>query len=162
MLQERLQGIREEIAESESLAELKALWCFGNEYGDAEFVPDFKGAVARLRNQAPQVAEYVPTADVSTEPARPNPPVQGVRRGNTYRLLDTNVSWSTKPQVHALMAIIQAHVPVGGEIDEADVVAACEANVRVLETRQGGRRIWDYYKGNHVEGLSAHGNVKKV
>lgn len=163
MLLERLEGIREEISEVASLAELKALWCFGAEYGDALFVADFKSAVARLRNQAPQAAEFVPTPDVQVASAVTKPPVQGVQRGrNQYRLLDTNVGWSTKPQVHALMAILQAHLPVGGVADEADIVAAMEANVAVLETRQGGKRIWDYYKGMHAEGLRMHGNVEVV
>jgi hypothetical protein len=60
------------------------------------------------------------------------------------------------------MAILSAHVEVGDVLDESTIVEAMEANVAVLETRQGGKRIWDYYKGNHAEGLRAHGNVEVV
>ena len=57
MLQERFDAIIEELAELNSMEELKALWCFGqaegNEYGDAACVPYFKGAVERLRKEKP-------------------------------------------------------------------------------------------------------------
>jgi hypothetical protein len=72
------------------------------------------------------------------------------------------VAWSTKPQVHAIARILEAHAKVGDVLDEAAIVEMMEANVKVLDTRQGGKRIWDYYKGNHAEGLTAHGNVEKV
>ena len=175
-MDERTCGMVEELAEVASMEELKALWCFGqtesNEYGDAALVPHFKVAVARLKN-----AEVVPVtkieeleakvAELSAQIAAPKsdapakPPVQPVVRGSKkYRLLSTDVGWSTTPQVHALMAILGAHVEVGGTIAESDIVAAMEANVGVLATRQGGKRIWDYYKGK--EGLSMHGNVEVV
>ena len=187
MLQERSIGIIEEIGEVQSLAELKALWCFGqhedNEYGDAQFVPHFQAAVARLRNEeieevrvttieepmdvdvAAQVAalEAQIAALKGEAPAQANPPVKPVTRGGKrYRLLSTDVSWSTKPQVRALMEVLAAHVEVGGELSEATIVEAMVANEAVLETRQGGKRIWDYYKGNHAEGLRMHGNVEVV
>ena len=188
MLQERMEAITEEILDCQDLKELKALYCFGqsnnNEYGDAQFVPHFKDAVARLRNQ---VKEEVPMETMNLEAriaellaqvealksrtvndqnksgTTAQPPVkQVVRGGKRYRLLSTDVSWSTKPQVRALMEVLAAHVEVGGELSEDTIVEAMVANEAVLETRQGGKRIWDYYKGNHAEGLRMHGNVEVV
>ena len=61
MTNERMEVITEEILECQDLKELKALWCFGqhesNEYGDAQFVPDFRAAVARLKNNKEEVVE---------------------------------------------------------------------------------------------------------
>ena len=176
---ERMQGIAEEIKGVETLSELKALYCFGqsnnNEYGDAACVPHFKTAAARLRNQVKEevpmemmnlearIAELLAQVEALRSGATANPPVQPVVRGSKrYRLLSDDVSWSTKPQVHAVMSILRAHVEVGGTLDEATIVSAMVANERVLETRQGGKRIWDYYKGNHAEGLRMHGNVEVV
>ena len=177
-MDERTCGIIEELAEVASMEELKALWCFGqaedNEYADAKFVHDFKVAAARLKN-----AEVVPVtkieeleakvAELSAQIAAPKsdapakPPVQPVVRGSKkYKLLSTDVGWSTKPQVHAVMAILMAHAEVGSVLDEAAIVGAMVANEAVLVTRQGGKRIWDYYKGTHCEGLTAHGNVEVV
>jgi hypothetical protein len=184
----RTDAIVEEIGEVADLRELKALWCFGqsedNEYGDARFVPNFKTAVARLRQAAPveqkEIAVDTTTVGMTVEeriadlvaqlaalriggaaklPAKSSPTPRG---GRKYVLLKTDVQWSTKPQVHALMDIIVAHANVGETMDEADIVAWCVANEHVLNTCQGGKRIWDYYKGDHVEGLVAHGNIKKV
>ena len=179
MLQERMEAIVDEIGEIADLSELKALWCFGqhedNEYGDAQFVPDFKAAAARLKNKQKEevlmemmsledrVAELLAQVEALKSGAITKPPVQPVVRGSKrYKLLSDDVSWSTKPQVHAVMSILRAHVEVGGTLDESTIVAAMEANVAVLETRQGGKRIWDYYKGNHAEGLRMHGNVEVV
>ena len=184
---ERMQGIAEEIKGVETLSELKALYCFGqsnnNEYADAQFVPDFKAAAARLRSKEEvampktgdleaKVAELLAQVealksrtvnDQNKSGTTAQPPVkQVVRGGKRYRLLSTDVSWSTKPQVRALMEVLAAHVEVGGELSEDTIVEAMVANERVLETRQGGKRIWDYYKGTHCEGLMAHGNVERV
>ena len=187
MLQERMAGIVAEIGEITDLAELKALHCFGqsenNEYGDALFVPDFKAAVARLRNREIEevpvtIIEELMNEDVAAQvaaleaqiaalkgeaPAQANPPVKPVTRGGKrYRLLSTDVSWSTKPQVAALMQILEAHMKVGDVLDEATIVQACITNEHVLQTRQGGARIFAYYKGNHAEGLMMHGNLEVV
>ena len=182
MFAEMRNSIAEEFGEIQTVEELKALWCFGqvtnNEYADAECVPMLRAAVARLRAQPPvlqgvsqevQVEETENDArirelslEIQRLRAQVKPPVAQQRSGRRYRLLDTNVSWSTKPQVHAVMAILRAHAEVGNVLDEATIVAAMEANVAVLETRQGGKRIWDYYKGNHAEGLRMHGNVEVV
>lgn len=182
MLQERMESIVAEIQEVQNLQELEALWCFGqvegNEYADADCVPHFLAAAARLRRveavelefeevddseverkiavlQA-QVAALRGTAPAST-PAKPV-----VRGGKRYRLLSTDVSWSTKPQVAALMQILEAHMKVGDVLDEATIVQACITNEHVLQTRQGGARIFAYYKGNHAEGLMMHGNLEVV
>lgn len=178
MLQERMESIVAEIQEVQNLQELEALWCFGqvegNEYADADCVPHFLAAAARLRSKEEvamlnvesleaKVAELLAQVEALKSGAKAKPPVQPVVRGSKrYKLLSDDVSWSTKPQVHAVMSILRAHVEVGGTLDEATIVAAMEANVAVLETRQGGKRIWDYYKGNHAEGLRMHGNVEVV
>ena len=70
--------------------------------------------------------------------------------------------WSTKPQVHAILQILGAHAKPGDVLDEADIVKMMVENEHVLQTRQGGKRIWDYYKGDHAEGLMAHGNVERI
>ena len=178
MTNERMEGIVDEIREVADLSELKALWCFGqhedNEYGDAQFVPDFRAAAARLRSKEEvamlnvesleaKVAELLAQVEALKSSTQAKPPVQPVVRGSKrYKLLSDDVSWSTKPQVHAVMSILRAHVEVGGTLDESTIVAAMEANVAVLETHQGGKRIWDYYKGDHAEGLRMHGNVEVV
>ena len=178
MLQERMEAITEEILDCQDLKELKALCCFGqsnnNEYGDASFVPDFKAAAARLRSKEEvampnvesleaKVAELLAQVEALKSGAKAKLPVQPVVRGSKrYKLLSDDVSWSTKPQVHAVMSILRSHVEVGGTLDESTIVEAMVANERVLETRQGGKRIWDYYKGNHAEGLRMHGNVEVV
>ena len=178
MLQERLNSIVEELGDVQTLPELKALYCFGqlegNEYGDADVVPHLKVAVRRLRSKVeePTVLQDDIRAQIDALQAQlsdmavratPKPPVQPIARGSKkYRLLKLDVSWSTKPQVHAIAAILGAHVKEGDVVDEADIVKMMVANEAVLNTRQGGRRIWDYYKGDHMEGLTAHGNVEKV
>ncbi len=151
---ERLNGIAEEIGECESLAELKTLWCMGGDYWDADFTKLFKLMSHVLRDQTP--VKEVKAAEVvkPTRVARTN--------NNQYRLLKVEVGWSTKPQVHAVMQIIAAHAKVGDVLDEVKIVEMMVANEAVLQTRQGGKRIWDYYKGNHAEGLRMHGNVEKV
>ena len=179
MLQERMRAIAEEIGEVESLQELKALWAFGqvnnNEYGDAACIPHFKDAVARLRNQ---VKEEVPMETMNleariaellaqVEALKGNPPVQApsqpiVRGSKRYRLLSTDVSWSTKSQVGAIAAILAAHAKVGDVLQEDHIIQMMEANVEVLQTRQGGKRVWKYYRGNHAEGLEMHGNIVEV
>lgn len=84
-----------------------------------------------------------------------------LRRSKNYRLLKADVSWSTTPQVHAVARILQSVVPVGGVVSEEEIVAAMEANVALLDTCQGGKKIWDYYK-NRSFGLQAHGNIEVV
>ena len=89
-------------------------------------------------------------------------PIEVSRQGKKYVLRRTDVSWSTKPQVHAIMSILTAHLGVGDVIDESDIIAMMEANVAVLDTRQPAKRVWDYYKGNHVDGLMMHGNIERA
>jgi len=172
MIKERSEGIVAEIEEIVNLAELKALWCFGqssnNELAAAEFVDSFRTAAARLKNQevptdlAALEARVAELLAQSTPPTPPPVKLAVVRGSKRYRLLSDDVSWSTKPQVHAVMAILRAHAEVGNVLEESTIVEAMVANERVLLTRQGGKRIWDYYKGNHAEGLRMHGNVEVV
>lgn len=176
MLQERFDAIIEELAELNSMEELKALWCFGqqerNEYGDAACVPYFKTAVARLRGQRKEEpVEQVEDVQAKLtallqqleelKGVRPAP-VPIVRSGRKYRLLKVEAEWSTKPQVHAILQILGAHAKPGDVLEESDIVKMMVENEHVLQTRQGGKRIWDYYKGDHAEGLIAHGNVEKI
>lgn len=175
MLKERYDAIIEEISEVESLAELNALRSCSEDYAEPAFAPLFDAAVVRLTNKeepkmdsaevdlASKVADLLAQIESIRAGATTPPPVKPVvRGGKRYVLLKTEVDWSTKPQVHALMEVIKAHANVGDTMDEADIVAWCVANEHVLNTRQGGKRIWDYYKGDHAEGLVAHGNIRRV
>jgi hypothetical protein len=84
------------------------------------------------------------------------------RADKLWKLVSTDVSWTTKPQVRALMAIINAHWKVGTVVAESKIVAAIVENEALLNTRQGGRKIWDYYKGNTADGFLEHGNFVQV
>lgn len=179
-----LEEIAEELNEVESLPELKALWCFGekenNVYALPECVPLFKAALTRLKvvvpEEVPAEQEKVEDGEVNNAEliaklaelqaeierltaAQVKPPVT-VRSSKKYRLLKFDVSWTTKRQVHAIAAILEAHAKVGDVLDEVDIINMMEANVAVLETRQGGRKVWNYYKGNSDDGLMAHGNIE--
>lgn len=181
-LTERQEAIREDLKECESLGELKAMWCHWNaEYpecvDDPQLVLWVKSTLCRLRMQAvpaveemvveePKVSEIEQLQQLLSQleqlkSAKPKPPVI-VATGRRYELLKTDVSWSTKPQVHAVMHILSAHLKPGDVVDEADIVRMMEANREVLETKQEAKRIWDYYKGNSNEGLMAHGNIRRV
>ncbi len=171
MTNERMEAITEEILDCQDLKELKALWGFGqhedNEYGDAQFVPDFKAAAARLKNQDVPTDVAALEAEVARlqamlAPTPPTPPVKVVRGSKRYKLLSTDVSWSTKPQVGAIAAILAAHAKIGDVLQEEHIIQMMEANVGVLQTRQGGKRVWKYYRGNHAEGLEMHGNIVEV
>jgi hypothetical protein len=178
--QQRNQGILEDIQECTTMSELKALVASSEEYYDAEFIPAIKEAVKRLRPLNAAVdAPKVETSTVSEmeaklaamltelealksgKPAATKPPVVK-RAGRKYRLLSTDVSWSTKPQVQAIAAILGAYAKPGDVLDEEDIVGMMVANEAVLKTRQGGKRIWDYYKGMHFEGLEMHKNVETI
>ena len=178
MTNERVVGITEEILDCQDIKELKALHCFGqvenNEYADAQFVQCFKSAAARLKNQVKEEVELTleqqfealkaEVAAMRSAPKVEAPPARvSSRGGRKYRLLSDDVSWSTTPQVHGIMAILKAHVPVGGVISDDDAVAAMVANEKVvLKTRQGGEKILRYYLGNHDRGLMAHKNLEIV
>jgi surface antigen len=85
-----------------------------------------------------------------------------VRSSKRYKLLKFDVSWTTKRQVHVIAAILEAHAKVGDVLDESEIIEMMEANVAALETRQGGAKVWKYYKGNSDDGLMAHGNIEVV
>lgn len=109
-------------------------------------------AAARIRQLEAEVAELRAREE------------RVVVRGKTkYVLMKTDVSWTTVPQIHAIMSILQAHAKVGDVLDNADIVEMMEQNRAILSnTRQTGERIWSYYKGSHARGLEAHGNIKKL
>ncbi len=164
MYPEKLEALGQELMEVETLPELKAMVCdmlatpecrcYAE---DPQTVLWIKSTLQRLRWFAAVVEEV--------EEVAVQAPIQHeviVRTGRKYKLLKTDVNWSTKPQVHAVMNILAAHLKIGDIIEEEQIVQMMVANENVLATRQGGKRIWDYYKGNNAEGLLAHGNVEKI
>jgi hypothetical protein len=60
------------------------------------------------------------------------------------------------------MAVLAAHVEVGAEFSNEEAIQMMDANASVLNTEQGGKRIWDYYRGKHTRGLEGHGNIERV
>jgi hypothetical protein len=177
MLQERTTAIENELMEVATLPELKAIWC--NWQAEALDVASdplcslmLRSTLTRLRlfpvEQAPeQSMTGVPAEQRLEELLAKLAKVRAaakpvVRAGRKYKLLKTEVDWSTKPQVHAVMHILSAHLKPGEVADEADIVRMMVENEVILETRQGGKRIWDYYKGDHHEGLVAHGNIQRM
>lgn len=173
-VRERIRSVAEELREVESLPELKAIWCHwvseAPAFADEPVaMSGVRQALRRLRSQ-PRPEE--PTTEQLPEEVidllkrldqlekGPKPPI--IRATRKYQLLKKEVDWSTKPQVHAVMQILTAHMAVGDIVDESDIVAMMVANEELLETKQGGKRIWDYYKGDHNQGLVAHGNVRRI
>lgn len=161
-----------EYASAESVREVVLLTATNNEAGvmTEEMVEAHAVAITRLES-APPVAE--PTNDelkaklegLLKELAELKPPAPKrvvTRGGRSYRLLKKDVAWSTKPQVHAIMQIVGAHMQEGEVRTEEEIVEMMVQNEAVLQTKQGGKRIWDYYKGEHNEGLVAHGNMEKI
>lgn len=153
---DRIDVVREEIAQDvASIEELEALLCDPDYAGYATLLRDeIAEARSRLQEVKAPVAEKSGAVKVEKQPVK--------RIGRKYRLLNTDVRWSSTPQVHAVMAILAAHVEVGEAVDEEYIVRAMVANEDALGTRQGGKRIWDYYKGNNDKGLAAHGNIERI
>lgn len=172
----------EEYMEAENVKELNLLTATNKARGvmNAELEAAHAAAEARINGDtapavdplAAKIAELeallatlrgTPTAVPTTKPIAPaavKPPVQ--RATKKYKLLKTDVSWTNKPQVHAVMAILAAHMEIDDVVGEDEIIEMMIANEDVLATRQGGKRIWDYYKGTHNDGLIAHGNVEVV
>jgi hypothetical protein len=90
------------------------------------------------------------------------PKVAVVRAENVYKIVKFETGWTKKPQVKAIIEILKKICNVGDEVPESKIVAAMIENEALLRTRQGGKRIWQYYKGDHSDGLTAHGNIAKV
>lgn len=177
----RIASIIEEIKEVETMAELKAIWCDWNvDAMDAVHYPGFtvyiqakvkemkslpkpeakpqlsgEDAKAVLQNLLKELAELKATKQMEAV----SPVVRASRR---YRIVKFEVPWTSKPQVLGIMHILAAHVKPGDVIDESEIVKMMVANESVLNTKQGGKRIWDYYKGTHAEGLLAHGNIERA
>ena len=179
MVEDRLESIEEELEEVAELPELKAIWCHWQaEWPDVANHPTcavlIKQAVRRVKLATPVQPEMSSKEQLkdllkqieelkASQPAAVAAAQPPVRRSTCkYELLKTDVTWSTIPQVHAIMHIISAHAKPGDVLDEADIIQMMEANVAVLQTRQGGEKIWKYYKGDHDRGLTAHGNLRKV
>lgn len=96
------------------------------------------------------------------EPKVDRPKVE--RIGNRYKIVTLDLTrWGTKkPQVHALVKILGKEFGVGREVDESEIIEAVEKHAADLRTRQPAKRIWQYYKGEHTDGLTAHGIIKKI
>lgn len=92
------------------------------------------------------------------------PKVAILRTENVYKINTFDLSkWGTKkPQVHALITILKKICNVGDEVPESKIVAAVEEHQALLRTRQPAKRIWQYYKGEHTDGMTAHGIISKV
>lgn len=185
MTEEKIQGLVEDILESESIQELEALIrdaevdypgitsqvdvaktiqnrregfklkVVGDEVVvvNTSEIEDLRARLLETQRQMEQLVALASNRFVERPPVR--------RAARMVKLLSTDVSWSTKYQVHALMKILSAHVAVGEQVSEDDVVRMMEANVELLQTVQSAKRIWDYYKGKHLEGLEAHGNIER-
>lgn len=182
MVREFIDTLIEEYKESENMEELNLLTTTNTERGimNDELRAAHAAAEARINGTTAPAADPVAqkiaelealiatlrgtaTAVALPQPARQDVKPTPVRRvAKKYKLLKTDVSWTNKPQVHALMSILAAHLEVGDVVAEDEIVKMMVANEAVLATRQGGKRIWDYYKGTHNDGLIAHGNVEVV
>ncbi len=158
-------GIIEEIRECETAAELlRLVETLPEQYlQEDDVVNAIQIIQAKMQVEPGTQAEEVVQEHVAGEvTGNAGIPVVVPRAGRKYKLLKKDVSWTTKPQVHAIMAILSAHMEEGETVDEADIIEMMVANEAVLRTRQGGKRIWNYYKGDHTEGLMAHGNVERI
>lgn len=151
----RMNAFMEDLAEAETPQELEALIAT-LEGGDLDYLCDLRVVDELLRPRLGVLQVF------SEEPQYKAPRLPVTRTSKVYRLLSTNVAWSSKPQVHSMMHILSAHLGVGDEVEESDIVQMMVQNEHVLETKQGGKKIWDYYKGNTTDGLLAHGNVEVV
>jgi hypothetical protein len=171
--QERLLGTLEDVAEIESLGELTRYEVLLQEFGEYEDpvvlqaievkrqqVGDPMLVIAQYMVQLEELKKEVVTdaivrevvVDVTKQPVR--------RSGKRYRFLKDSVDWSSTPQVHAVMEILKTRYKVGDLMEESDIVDLMDENVAVLATKQGGKRIWDYYKGKSDRGLLTHGNIE--
>jgi hypothetical protein len=174
---ERLRSILSDVEESLDAAELRAIAAdMADDAKNKAYLEmeEVKEAIkVKMSSFEDEPAEVVPVieAQISLEDAlrqieslRAQIAAKGqpkLRRSKNYRLLKDDVSWSTTPQVHAVMRILRSVVEVGGVASEEEIVAAMEANVALLDTVQGGKKIFDYYK-NKSFGLQAHGNIEQV
>lgn len=162
--QEKLNALGEDLMEVDTVEELDAMLAdMYTGYVDYLVHPQTELWLnsTRLRLECGIRGRYTEDAQ-ATVVSTPMQRTAVARTSRQYKLLKDDVSWSTKPQVHAVMRILMAHMSVGEVVDEADIVRMMEQNEGVLATTQGGRRIWDYYKGNNAEGLQAHGNVERI
>lgn len=173
MLYERLNAIREELSEVDSLPELQAIWCHweaecpeaANSQACMDAIRSRLKVLPRPEHKEVSQEEVLKSLLAQLEELRQRPKpvvVQAPRSSRKYKLLKTDVSWTSKPQVHAIMHILGAHVKPGDVVDECDIVNMMVANEDILKTKQGGKRVWDYYKGDSGEGLVAHGNLERL
>ena len=171
MLQSRLEAIQEELTEVESVQELNAIWCDWQ----VECIEDplltlfVKSTVCRLRLFGHESVAQTQPPDQAVQAVQPMQHVQQEKTRATrsrtvkkYKLMSTEVRWTSKPQVQAIVAILAAHAAPGDVLDESDIIRMMIANEDVLKTRQGGEKVWKYYRGDHAEGLEAHGNIVEV
>lgn len=178
---QRRTAIYEDLKEAETFAELDVLWNQMQDDApecacDEDVMREYDVAVERLKQNpvvdiepienrpeeltlVQKIAELQKQLNEMTSAVKPK---TAKSSKNKYKLLSADVSWSTKPQVHALMGILTAHAEPGTVLEEDHIVEMMVKNEAVLQTRQGGRKIWNYYKGDHMEGLMAHGNIERA
>ena len=177
---ELLRMMIQEFDDSESLEELMAMVRYGHGYESHKMsealarnrerleprpLTERQKEIARLEAELAQLKKLLIPQTVAPAVVKEVAVVQAPRVMKKYKLLSKDVGWAgetARSQIHAVMAIISAHAEVGDVLDEADIVRMMEANVRVLDTVQPPKRIWDYYKGRHYRGLIAHGNLEEV
>ena len=173
----RLEATLEDLAEIPTLPELIATYAqwVEDKTGcdeDPRCLEAFNKAWERIESTKPTEKEVTDALErqlaslqAMLQPTTPVRPVEKVVRtfSRKYKVLDMEIRWTTKPQVLTIMDILKAHgVKVNDEIDEDAIVKMMVANEAALATKQGGKRIWDYYKGDHHQGLSMHGNIQKL
>lgn len=139
-------GIVDEPAVKEAIAEVRG-----------RLVPETsEEKIARLEARIQQLEQE------KTQPKIDRSKVE--RIGNRYKIVTLDLTrWGTKkPQVHALVKILAREFGVGKEVAESEIIEAVEKHASELRTRQEPKRIWQYYKGDHSDGLTAHGIIEKI
>lgn len=145
----RKSGLLADITGCETVNELVAM-DLGELSGDKDVKAALAAAVARFAGVQPGAKRTGGKRTVAEK---------------VYRLVKTEVAWATQPQVHGLMSIIKGAFNVGDEIPESKIVELVtdpRVEATILRTKQGGAKIWDYYKGGHERGFIAHGNFEIV
>lgn len=119
-----------------------------------QFVPETaEQKIARLE------ARIAELESKKSSPATVKPVVQ--RAENVYKIVRLQSDMCKKPQQVALLKIL-ATFGIGAEVPESQIIAEVEKHAATLRTRQEPKRIWQYYKGDHTDGFTAHGLISKV
>jgi len=161
---ERMEATIEDLREAESVAEIEVYEEL-LQHEDFRLDPSITMLIEEKKRQIGSdpikvLAQYaIELEELKRGDALPVRQVTVRRSTKQYRLLKKEVEWSTTPQVHAVMLILCSVVEVGNVVGEDLIIEAMELNREVLQTRQTGKKIWDYYKSGSI-GLLAHGNIE--